>query len=135
MTEILMSMQKPYTDLIISGTKTSELRLRAPAEIPSYKVVVYESKTNGGCGKVLFEFVCYREFLHAASNRLDPGLLTRAAVPYSYLRKYTRYFTQSFTEMFIGDLVVYDTPRELSEYGVKRAPMSWQYLRRKTDAN
>lgn len=28
----------------------------------------------------------------------------------------------------ISDLVIFDKPKELSEFGVKRAPQSWQYI-------
>ena len=130
MVTILMSIQKQHVDDIKSGRKKSELRLRAPVQKPPYRVIVYEPKTGGGCGKVVLEFVCYLEHLHYGFDYDVGRVIDRACISRGFLRRYLRYNEcRPFTEMFIGDLVTYDTPRDLSEYGVKRAPQSWQYLK------
>ena len=35
---------------------------------------------------------------------------------------------------YISDLVIFDKPQELSEFGVKRAPQSWCYVKEENDA-
>ncbi len=135
MKTILMSIRKEHVDDIKAGRKRSELRLRAPAQKPPYRVIVYEPKVGGGSGKVVLEFVCHLEHLHYNAGHSALDVMRRARVSYPFLRNYTHWFTKSFTEMFIGDLVVYDQPRELSEYGVKRAPQSWMYLKEGDHAN
>ncbi len=129
MVTLLMSIRKEHVDDIKAGRKRSELRLRAPAQKPPYRVIVYEPKTSGGSGKVELEFVCHLEHLHYGVDHAIGQVLDRACVSLSFLRRYLRYEGCPFTEMFIGDLVVYDAPRDLSEYGVKRAPQSWMYLK------
>lgn len=63
---VLLSIKKQWLEKILSGEKTVEVRKTMPWEI-SYPFVVfcYETKANGGAGKVTAAFVC------RAINTLD----------------------------------------------------------------
>lgn len=52
MKSVLISIQKPHTDDIFCGKKLLEWR---KLQLPYGKYYVYESKKNGGCGKVVGE--------------------------------------------------------------------------------
>ena len=56
---VLLSIKKQWLEKILSGEKTIEVRKTMPWEI-SYPFVVfcYETKANGGAGKVTAAFVC-----------------------------------------------------------------------------
>ena len=50
---VLLSIRKCWLDKIATGEKTLELRKSAPKGIQfPFAVLCYESKTDGGCGKV-----------------------------------------------------------------------------------
>lgn len=42
--------------------------------------------------------------------------------------KYSNCGTRTIYAWFIDDLKIYDTPKELAEFGLKRPPQSYQYL-------
>lgn len=56
---VLLSIKKQWLEKILSGEKTIEVRKTMPWEI-SYPFVVfcYETKADGGAGKVTAAFVC-----------------------------------------------------------------------------
>jgi hypothetical protein len=57
MKAILWSIQKPHTDNIRSRLKLDEIRKRIPKGITIDTVnYIYETKANGGCGKVIASF-------------------------------------------------------------------------------
>ena len=54
---ILMSIRKPWTDMILNGSKTLEFRNNIGNNFETGSIVyVYESKSNKGLGKVVGEF-------------------------------------------------------------------------------
>jgi len=54
--DILISIRQPWPQLIFSGQKPFEIRKRLGRFWgPESKIVVYESKTNGGQGMVVGE--------------------------------------------------------------------------------
>ena len=57
---VLLSIKKQWLEKILSGEKTIEVRKTMPWEI-SYPFVVfcYETKADGGAGKVTAAFVCH----------------------------------------------------------------------------
>ena len=170
MKAVLLSIQPKWCELIASGKKTVEVRKTRPKLATPFKVYIYCTKDeplyrsgdkfwcpNDDCGngKVIGEFVCDRiqEITYTqiynfgrykdvceAETRLDFYALD------DYLKQKNGY------GWHISDLVIYDKPRELSEFfhacdkpngtdcsvcvdrrenkckSIKRAPQSWCYV-------
>lgn len=135
MREVLISIQAKWCKLICSGEKTVEVRKNRPnCELP-FKCYIYCTKgkptftQSAFCddisnGKVIGEFVC---------NRIDKGILRKSeffdSVNITYdktcvsLDEFEKYLGAKgvlgefeFYGWHITDLVVYDEPRELSEF-------------------
>lgn len=104
---VLLSIKKQWLEKILSGEKTIEVRKTMPWEI-SYPFVVfcYETKADGGAGKVTAAFVC---------RDIDTLDCLRELPAYAIGTKVTEK-TARFMDM------------SLRELGVKRAPQSWMYL-------
>jgi predicted transcriptional regulator len=99
---------------------------------------VFGAKDVGGCykcnGKVIGEFVCdyileitpdtygYHEYC-ISDDDLNASCLTVNDL-WEYANGKTLY------GWHISDLVIYDEPKELSEFGLPRPPQSWYYVSR-----
>ena len=115
MREVLISIQAEHNANIESGKKTEELRTRVPkCELP-IKFYTYESGKNGR-HKVTNEWICrkIREYPNPDSYPLS--LQDRACVPFSYICDYAKDGEKLLHGLVITDLVVYDEPRELSDF-------------------
>lgn len=60
MKSVLISIQRPHTDNIKALIKKIEVRKNKPNQETPFHCFIYETKTKGGCGKVIGEFVCDR---------------------------------------------------------------------------
>jgi hypothetical protein len=115
MKSVLISIQAEHNANIEKGLKTEELRTRVPkCELP-IKLYTYESGKNGR-HKVTNEWICreIREYPNADSYPLS--LIDRACVPFSYICDYAKDGEKFLCGLAITDLVIYDEPRELSEF-------------------
>lgn len=172
MKAVLISIQPKWCELIASGKKTVEVRKTKPKLETPFKCYIYETKdkkfehigvvgyrTDGTkynflhrTGKVIGEFVCDRiELIGWASNptRLDwkNAYNKHSCLTNNELYEYTK--GKLFYEWHISDLVIYDKPRELSEFRsynvrayidengypmptheITRPPQSWCYVER-----
>lgn len=126
MKSVLISVKPKWCELIASGKKTIEVRKTRPKIGTPFKCYIYCTKEKsendviyaGACGdrgkwngKVIGEYVC-------------DGI-----IPMSI--KYCNPEGLALKEFgwHISDLVIYDEPRELSDFGLKRAPQSWCYVK------
>lgn len=149
---VMFSINKPHTDNIKAGLKTSELRIRPPKISGTYKAYIYETLKNGGCGAVIGEFTAYNENRWRMCVGIPAHLCILACVSVDEIRKYSRNGLKDITEISISDLVIYDKPKELSEFhrpctpacnyseecgganatdclfGVNKAPQAWCYV-------
>ena len=161
MKSVLMSINSMNNVNIESGLKTSELRTRPPKLKPPFKVYTYES---GGLGrhKVVNEWICPDMQTWRMCMGIPAHLSKNACVSNEYIWKYSNNGYKDITEMKISELVIYDKPKELSEFcrngecarcgwfengkcyksdaqnninnhRVKRPPQSWCYVVRKAD--
>ena len=75
---VLLSIKKQWLEKILSGEKTIEVRKTMPWEI-SYPFVVfcYETKANGGAGKVTAAFVAVTSIHSIACVSFRHMLLAR----------------------------------------------------------
>ena len=143
MKAVLISIQPKWCELIASGKKTVEIRKSKPKLETPFKVYIYETRNGGhscknckenaetcysyapkgvGCyngrGKIVGEFVCDRieEFTPIEKGvsfkrfvALYNACLSLAEIK-EYLGRKVGY------GWHISDLVIYDKPRELSEF-------------------
>ena len=126
---VLLSIKPKYCKLIASGKKTVEVRKTKPELDTPFKCYIYCTKdfyrAGDGyfqgkyCGKVIGEFVCDNIIKFAAHKKADNiklsnmGLLS--CLSSLELENYAgdKYYLYGF---HISDLVIYDKPKELSEF-------------------
>lgn len=137
---VMMSIKPEWCVRIAIGEKTVEVRKTRPKIEPPFKCYIYETKSESeipwvdedghfiykGRGAVIGEFICddtksEKEFMNGALPRGETCLSDEDLV------RYAGYDTPLFY-WHISDLVIYDTPRSLSDFGLKRPPQSWRYV-------
>lgn len=152
MKSVLWSIRRPHTDNIKNGNKWDEIRKRIPKELTSETVnYIYETKANGGCGKVIGEFkvqnktYIYAEIVNGVNHLFNtefimPALSDEELFTYLYDGK-----RNDGWALRISDLKIYDKPKELGEFKrfvdrsrgqiyfedmliLTRPPQSWQYV-------
>ena len=141
MKAVIFSINRPHTDNIKIGAKKSELRTRPPKIKEPYKAYIYETIKNGGCGKVIGEFTAFNEFTYRMCMGVPKHLVLSGCISVEEIWAYTNKGEKDLTEISISDLVIYDEPRELSEYftvkeiggyeefkRISRPPQSWCYV-------
>lgn len=131
---VLISIQPEWCALIADGWKTVEIRKNRPNLATPFKVYIYctKDKKDFGVaqGKVIGEFLCLmiEDYQYIRSDYIEEeGLLCSWACLdryelHSYLKGAVTY------AWYISRLVIYDTPKELSEFGKTRPPQSWCYI-------
>jgi len=129
---VLLSIKPKYCELIASGKKTVEIRKNRPKIDVPFKCYIYctlngtseipmEEYFNGKWykkkGKVIGEFVC-------------DGIYSWGADDLTYGTYYASDYAKGKTlyAWHISDLVIYDKPKELSEFGLTRPSQSWCYV-------
>lgn len=143
MKSVLISIQPKWCELIASGKKTVEVRKTKPKLETPFKCYIYETKDKrfehiGICGykqdgtpynfvnhigKVIGEFVCNRisggtgEY---AVYHTEGTCLTPTEIADYIVDKYAYFW-------HISDLVIYDKPRELSEFHKPTMPTGLRY--------
>ena len=140
MTEILLSLKPQWWAKIASGEKTVEIRKTIPHNGSPFKVIVYETKE--GRGKVIGEFVCDQIYQYSTGNIGDQTISSeeiqkRSCLTYDELFKYENsaeskencIYLMGLYGWHISALQIYDKPINISDFGLKRAPQSWQYLK------
>lgn len=141
MKAVLMSIKPKWCKLIFSGEKTIEVRKTAPKLETPFKVYVYRTKCKrrgiiGSVlndlyyGKVVGEFVCdkVRAYIPFGLRgfELFPEWLKEMCLSKEQLDKYGG--LKTLYGWHITAPKLFDEPRELSEFGIARAPMSWCYV-------
>ncbi|NLE05724.1 MAG: hypothetical protein GX638_13125 [Crenarchaeota archaeon] len=147
--KILISIKPQWVEKILNGEKTVEIRKTMPkCELP-VKVYIYCTKAikfkdvylhelkkvNGKYelglhgnniinGKVVGEFTLNKvEMLYGADAEIEKQTCLTMGELYKYAKGKNLY------SWHIEDLIIYDTPKELSEFGLTKAPQSYQYIK------
>lgn len=137
MKSILLSIHPKWAEKIASGEKTIEVRKTVPKMCP-FKVYIYETRAKPhGKGKVIGEFICYRvckfePYINTCGTVTGyvhhmPAILGEDCLTWEEFHGYMK--GKSGYDWIISSLKIYNKPRELSEFGLTRAPQSWQYLK------
>ena len=115
MKAVLISIQAEHNANIEKGYKTEELRTRVPkCELP-IKFLTYESGKNGR-HKVTNEWICREIREYPNPDNYSLSLADRACVPFSYICDYAKDGEKLLKGLVISDLIIYDNPKELSEF-------------------
>ena len=154
---VLISIQPKWCELIVNGTKSVEVRKNKPKIATPFKCYIYctkapkvwfwfDSPNFRRDGVVIGEFVCNQ--ITPIAYTMD-GLAdvvdcdTACMEPLDFI-KYGK--GEPLYAWHISDLVIYDKPRELSEFKglrntkfgyepveIKRPPQSWCYVEERED--
>ena len=145
---VMLSIKPEWRVRIAIGEKTVEVRKTRPKIEPLFKCYIYETKAESeipwvdedghfiykGIGAVIGEFVCdriahretYLGRLGYWNDDANPIPAWKTAMSESELINYSS--GKRIYGWHISDLVIYDTPRPLSDFGLKRPPQSWCYV-------
>ena len=130
MKSVLISIQRPHTDNIKALIKKIEIRENKPNQETPFTCFIYETKTKGGCGKVIGEFVCdeiitisYTEsnYLRRTFTTDKPVKIKETCLTPSELDRYA-FNNKGIFELptlygwHITKLKIYDKPKELNEF-------------------
>lgn len=128
MKSVLISIQPKWCELIACGKKTVEVRKTRPKLETPFKVYIYQTIDGGAkydrivssgliCGKVIGEFVCDRivKFENSWYDLAFDETSELSCVGLGELAKYLGENEYGYG-WHISDLVIYDKPRELSEF-------------------
>lgn len=145
---VLISIRPKWCDLIAAGKKTIEVRKTRPKLVLPFKVYIYETlgKTEAptfvdeegheiyqGRGKVIGEFICdwIKDFGFSYYNHGEYiGIDNLSEKSCLYFEDLYEYIGESFGYGWhISNLKIYDEPKELSDFGLKRPPQSWCYVK------
>ena len=147
----MLSIKPKWCELIASGRKTIEVRKTRPKLETPFKCYIYctsvknlnlqdyvnvHRATNGAVDdwsdKVIGEFVCdevlqfYHDDYNSPAYDISDDDLNRTCLFQEDLYRYAS--GKTLYGWHVSDLVIYDEPRELSEYKIKRPPQSWCYV-------
>ena len=152
---VLLSIRPEWCELIAIGKKTVEVRKTAPKLQTPFKCYIYETQGSYRAGneaynfivkgsgrrKVIGEFICDAIEKHWLNSVGCRNLSEQSCVPASELHIYAQPKEWLFG-WHISNLVIYDTPKELSDFyteayrtfdcpplvKMKRPPQSWMYV-------
>ena len=126
MKSVLISIKPKWCELIANGKKTIELRKTSPKLETPFKCYIYQTRKpvsfyyNERSGKVIGEFVCDRIFPIMVTYSDPAGKISLREFPFICLndKQIIDYLGNGKKGYgwHISDLVIYDKPRELSEF-------------------
>lgn len=130
MKAVLISIQPKWCEKIANKEKTIEVRKTKPSIQTPFKCYIYCTIGNGikgdylipsnlQCGKVISEFVCDRIYewtynYNVGEYNIGGDSLCRTCLLYSEFENYGK--GKTLYGWHISDLVIYDKPKELSEF-------------------
>ena len=169
MKAVILSVRPEWCQKIVDGNKTVEVRKSKPKLETPFKCYIYETKALykpsgsnhlfNGEGKVIGEFVCddirWANGVNLLVKEDAEATLKGSCLTIEEIYKYlgvksgmSRYDKKTeFYRWHISDLVIYDKPKELSEFRsynvraylengypmpthkIKRPPQSWCYVK------
>ena len=132
----LTSINPPNTDNIFDGVKGIEWRTKP---LPTGIHYCYETKNQGGVGKVIGEFTVWRVKRYESASLVPEAEIDLGCVPKEFLMEYSK--GKPIYANYIAKPKRYEKPRELSEFmrlrktkfgyepiKITRPPQSWCYV-------
>lgn len=140
---VLMSLNPKWLELILKGLKTKEVRKRAPLLRTPFKVYLYctmgeEAWMAGVKGKresyQMNGMVCGEATCVSITEVNPPFRNAPCGSCLSPKELYEYAGTNNLLSfMALENPITYDEPKSLSEFRLKRAPQSWQYVEESYD--
>lgn len=134
MKTVMISIKPEWVEKIHRREKIWELRKSVPktADAHLYKVYNYETKSNGGNGKVVSEWILKEYIVYfddTADEQKRNQVCKNACVSKEQLSNYYNKGKRKVVYCWqIDDLKIYDQPKELREFELTKAPQSWCYV-------
>ena len=137
MKSVLISIRPKWCTKIASGEKTIEVRKSHPKLETPFKCYIYRCLEKHGdiyttSGKVIGEFVCDDIYWAVSTPKIfnrypcyHKKAIEDACMTMEEAEKYSG--RKPLYGWHISDLQIYDEPKELREFNLSRAPMSWCY--------
>ena len=122
MCKIILSINPEFVDKIISGEKKYEFRTRIPKRTVD-KIVIYSTSP---VMKVLAE-VDVKKVVSDTPNRLWNTTKENSGIKESFFYKYFNERTVAHA-FELGDVKVFENPKNLIDFGCKAAPQSFIYI-------
>ncbi len=143
MKSVMISIKPKWCKLIASGEKTIEVRKTKPSIDTPFKCYIYETKgkrqrfssvgyKHEGKSRIIGEFVCDKVYQYSTGNiggvdisdkeMTEGSCLTKdelSSYEYSAQAKDFCVYLMGLYGWHISDLVIYNKPRELSEFYTK----------------
>ena len=127
MKSVLISIQRPHTDNIKALIKKIEIRKNKPNQEPPFPCFIYETKTKGGCGKVIGEFVCDEvyewKYDYCDGVDIDDDLILDTCLDREDINIYAK--GKPLYGWHISDLKIYDKPKPIMQF-YKPCPIEWK---------
>lgn len=123
MKAVLQSIRPKWTEKIFQGIKKKELRKSKPVGI-EFPFIVYVYETRPGVGKIIGEYTCENIITSENASTVEPG----SCVPIDEIMLYKG--SRKICGWDISNVVLYDKPIPLLEFGLSRPPQSWCYVER-----
>ena len=118
MKAVLISIKPKWCELIASGKKTVEVRKTRPKLKTPFKCYIYRTQGGGVIGEFMCDFIepwNYSDILEMNSKTGRSILSEISCVPFRELLTYKGELSEIFA-WHISSLVIYDKPKELSEF-------------------
>ena len=148
---VLISIRPKWCELIANSEKTIEIRKNRPRLAAPFKCYVYCTKGNIDIvpkqiwwkkdktgfehimnGKVIGEFICdHIDYVRNYGDCVDMYDVEASCLLAMEIVNYAKDKDGNFVYTFgwhISELKIYDEPKELSAFGLKRPPQSWSYV-------
>lgn len=129
---VMLSVRPKWCEKIISGEKTVEVRKAVPKVEQPFECYIYCTRSGvargalGKQGKVIGEFVCEQIKDYGIVRPETYGEYAGTGLSAAEMAAYSA--GRPVYGWRISDLRIYDTPRELTAYGIKRPPQSFCYV-------
>lgn len=135
---ILLSIYKVFSDQILNGSKTIEIRKTMPRDV-EYPLIclLYETKEKGGSGEIVGCFTCNRiektsifncfEKFNDNNKMLRAQVSKMAALSVDDIFGYARN-SQSIYLYYIDKYMKFKKPISLKRCGITYPPVSWRKL-------
>jgi predicted transcriptional regulator len=126
--KILISIKPNYAEQIIKGTKKFEYRRNFVINPNLKKILIY---VTSPVKKIVGEFVVnWQWILHE-----PPESLWKKTQLFSGIENkevFDHYFSgcKLGYAIYVGKIVMYKKPKQLSDYGIKNAPQSYVYIKK-----
>ncbi len=131
MTYILMSIRAPFAALIFQRKKTLEIRKSAPKAIREGQlcVLLYESKRDGGRGKIVGWFTC--RSIRRLWGESEREICEKACLESWQLRRYASESRRDVAQLYawqVEDATELAEPEPLAKAAAPCPPQSWRTL-------